>query len=147
MLGIIKNDLYNAGEIIRFNQVAKDIPLVVFCNNYDLQIQPEFNVLPLLEAFHFEGVMISSDIKSIQYMRNCCMIKESYYYCQSPEWRYIRNLTFEQLNQTIFLKDIKWLSTSKMVNIAKNVSIRPISFIIDDWDTNVLKQIIGETYE
>lgn len=148
MIGILKNNISRSHKdffaIRSVNQVSRtSLPSCLFCNTIDpnFPLTIETTVLQQIEAFSFEGVLITDDLLLTQMLVNIPCAKKRYLYIYDMEWKYINGLRFTQLEPIFYNEDIDLIVRSEYHFDLVSKLFKPPAHIMEYWDHNVLQKI------
>ena len=143
MIGFLIENGNDEQLLQNINQMNKDNRVMVFSESLVPSIQA--NVVQTLEAFHFNGNMITSSPRLCQQMNHLGYARNRYLYIQDLFWATLETLHLSQLEQTVFNKNVSIIANSATVKTIQSVlNITPKYVMNNHWDINILRQIANE---
>ncbi len=129
--------------IYQLNQLLSerfDICPIIFYQEYGLfPLRPQFSMLQDIEAWSFDGPLISTNITTSQTMLNCPRTSKRFFYIWDLEWLYT-NQTFSFLSNIYQNPNLQLIAKNKKeAEIITQCWKRPVS-IIEDFN---YQQIVG----
>jgi hypothetical protein len=143
MIGFLVQEGSDQSMINSINMLAREKPCIVFSETAMPQLQ--CNVLQKLEAFHFNGHMITSDLRLCQQLANLGYTKKRYLYIKDYIWNYMPELHLSQLEDTLLNEHIDLIVNDyQQMKIVSEITNKIPKYIMNDWDINILRSIGNE---
>jgi hypothetical protein len=118
--------------------------VTVFHEDWDLLLAvPHFTLMQAIELYGYPFKTMATDLKSAEFLLRCPAPIKKYFYVWDVEWMR-GHYDFEQLSYVYQNPKLELIArTDSHAKIIENCWKTP-KFIMNDFDTNVLKEIINE---
>ena len=143
MIGFLIADGQDQVMINNINLLTRETPCIVFSETAIPHLQ--CNVLQKLEAFHFNGAIITSDLRLCQQVANLGYAKKRYLYLKDYYWNHFSDLYLSQLEDTLLNENIDLIVNDfNQIKLITEVTNKTPKHIMNNWDLNVLRSIANE---
>lgn len=137
------NDQNMISAINMLNTTSERIPCIVFSETAIPNLQ--CNILQKIEAFHFNGIILTDSIRLAQQVSNLGYTKKRYLYLKGYDWMQFQDLHLSQLEDTFLNPYIDLIINDiDQEKLISEVSNKIPKYIMKDWDINILRRIANE---
>lgn len=137
------NDQNMLNAINTLNSMPERIPCIVFSETAIPNLQ--CNVLQKIEAFHFNGTIITDTIRLAQQVANLGYTKKRYLYLKEYDWMQFQDLYLSQLEDTLLNPHIDLIINNvNQTKIVTEITNKKPKYIMQNWDINILRSIANE---
>lgn len=137
------NDQNMISAINMLNTTLERIPCIVFSETAIPNLQ--CNVLQKIEAFHFNGTIITDNIRLAQQVSNLGYTKKRYLYLKGYDWMQLQDLYLSQLEDTLLSPHIDLIVNDvSQMKIVSEITNKKPKYIMQNWDINILRSIANE---
>lgn len=134
------NDQYMVHSI---NQLAQNNICHVFANSLVPILST--NVMQRYEAFHFNGTIITDSFRLSQQLKHLGYCKKRYFYIRNYEWMNTQYLPYRIMKNTLLHPNIDLIVNDiNQVKTIEDITNKKVKYIMNNWDINILRQIIHE---
>lgn len=143
MIGFLIENANNKAMADAINMLNQEHGCIVFSESAVPGLQ--CNTLQKLEAFHFNGTIITDSIRLAQQLANLGYAKKRFLYLNGFPWMNINNLHFSHLENTVFNPNIDLIvNDHSHINLVKEITNKSPKHVMNNWDLNVLRLIANE---
>lgn len=143
MIGFLIENCNDQQMAQAINMISQEKPCVVFSESATPGLQ--CNVLQKLEAFHFNGTIITNSIRLAQQMANLGYAQKRYLYLQGTPWQNIDNLHLSHLENTVLNENIDLIiDNGNNKTLIYQITNKEPKYVMPNWDLNVLREIANE---
>lgn len=144
MIGFLVENGNDPALLNNITELSKNERVMVFSES--LIPNAPFNAVQTLEAFHYNGNMITSSPRLCQQLQKLGYTKNRYLYVKNMFWEGIENLSLSQLELVLFNQHISLVLHSSIEKPFMELfpNVEPAYIMQSDWDINILRQIANE---
>lgn len=143
MIGFLIENANDHAMVNNINMIAQEKPCIVFSETAIPHLQ--CNVLQKLEAFHFNGTIITNSMRLCQQMSNLGYTKKRYLYLKQYDWMNFTDLYLSQLDDTLLNPNIDIIVNHvSQVKLITELTNKEPKYVMNEWDINVLRSIANE---
>jgi len=134
----------NMNNLVEDKNIGYYDPIVFYSDYYQHVLTPLFAMMPLVEAWRFNGPLISTNIETTQYMMKCIGTEQKFFYVMDLEWLNMKQLIFKHLNKIYNNDSIHLIARSKLhADVLTKCWKKPIAIIPNFNYTQIIELIFN----
>lgn len=120
------------------------IDIIIFrVEQTPMKIWPNCSIMNVSEVWGYDGICISTDIKTTEILIEAACPKEKYFYIWNLEWLYDSDVIYNKYNKIYNNKDIKLITRSDSHNKAITEAWQKPTTNWEDYNVQQFKSIFG----